>query len=137
LELPGYVKTSGADGIHVLASIQRRATFEDTYAFAEAASRLLEARHPGKATTEWLKKKRSGVLVDHRENGWGKTIAYARVDAAPLGRADARGEAARLHDGGRTCTGGGARRPVRAGARGSAAVRRSAQTGLVGLTASG
>jgi len=26
-------------------------------------------------TTEWLKKKRTGVLVDHRQNGWGKTIA--------------------------------------------------------------
>lgn len=75
LELPGYVKTSGADGIHVLAPIQRRATFEETYDFAEAASRLLEARHPGKVTTEWLKKKRRGVLVDHRQNGWGKTIA--------------------------------------------------------------
>jgi bifunctional non-homologous end joining protein LigD len=75
LELPGYVKTSGADGIHVLAPIQRRASFDDTYAFAEAAARLLEQRHPGKVTTEWLKKKRSGVLVDHRQNGWGKTIA--------------------------------------------------------------
>jgi bifunctional non-homologous end joining protein LigD len=75
LELPGYVKTSGADGIHVLAPIQRRATYAQTYDFAEAAARLLEARHPGKVTTEWLKKKRSGVLVDHRQNGWGKTIA--------------------------------------------------------------
>ncbi len=75
LGLPGYVKTSGADGIHVLAPIQRRATFDDTYAFAETAARLLEARHPGKVTTEWLKRKRSGVLVDHRQNGWGKTIA--------------------------------------------------------------
>jgi bifunctional non-homologous end joining protein LigD len=75
LELPGHVKTSGADGIHVLAPIQRRATFEQTYAFAEAASRLLESRHPGLVTTEWLKKKRSGVLVDHRQNGAGKTIA--------------------------------------------------------------
>jgi len=75
LELPGYVKTSGADGIHVLAPIQRRATFEETYAFAEAASRLLEERHAGLVTTEWLKKKRAGVLVDHRQNGWGKTIA--------------------------------------------------------------
>jgi bifunctional non-homologous end joining protein LigD len=73
--LPGYVKTSGADGIHVLAPIQRRAGFDDTYAFAEAASRLLEARHPGLVTTEWLKRKRAGVLVDHRQNGWGKTIA--------------------------------------------------------------
>jgi bifunctional non-homologous end joining protein LigD len=75
LDVPGYVKTSGADGIHVLAPITRRATFEETYSFAEAASRLLEQRHPGLVTTEWLKKKRSGVLVDHRQNGWGKTIA--------------------------------------------------------------
>jgi len=73
--LPGYVKTSGADGIHVVAPITRRSTFEQTFAFAEQASRLLERRHPGKVTTEWLKKKRSGVLVDHRQNGAGKTIA--------------------------------------------------------------
>jgi bifunctional non-homologous end joining protein LigD len=75
LELPGYVKTSGADGIHVVAPITRRSTFDQTYAFAEQASRLLEQRHPGKVTTEWLKKKREGVLVDHRQNGHGKTIA--------------------------------------------------------------
>src|SRR5439155_16707692 len=75
LELPGFVKTSGADGIHVVAPIVRRATFQQTYAFAERASRLLEQRHPGKVTTEWLKKKRRGVLVDHRQNGHGKTIA--------------------------------------------------------------
>jgi bifunctional non-homologous end joining protein LigD len=75
LELPGYVKTSGADGIHVVAPIARRSTFQDTYDFAELASRLLERRHPGLVTTEWLKKKRRGVLVDHRQNGWGKTVA--------------------------------------------------------------
>jgi bifunctional non-homologous end joining protein LigD len=73
--LPGYVKTSGADGIHVVAPITRRSTFEQIYDFAERASRLLEARHPGLVTTEWLKKKREGVLVDHRQNGAGKTIA--------------------------------------------------------------
>jgi bifunctional non-homologous end joining protein LigD len=75
VRLPGYVKTSGADGIHVVAPITRRSTFEQTYDFAEQASRLLEARHPGLLTTEWLKKKREGVLVDHRQNGAGKTIA--------------------------------------------------------------
>jgi bifunctional non-homologous end joining protein LigD len=77
LELLGYVKTSGADGIHVVAPITRRSTFEQTYDFAEKVSRLLERRHPGKVTTEWLKKKREGVLVDHRQNGHGKTIASA------------------------------------------------------------
>jgi bifunctional non-homologous end joining protein LigD len=75
LELRSYVKTSGADGIHVLVPITRRSTYKDTYEFAELVSRGVEAEHPGLATTEWLKKKRRGVLVDHRQNGHGKTIA--------------------------------------------------------------
>ncbi len=75
LDLECFVKTSGADGIHVVLPIVRRSSYEDTYAFAELLSRKLEAEHPGEVTTEWLKKKRSGVLVDHRQNGHGKTIA--------------------------------------------------------------
>jgi bifunctional non-homologous end joining protein LigD len=75
LELRSYVKTSGADGIHVLVPITRRSTYKDTYDFAELVSRRVEAENPGLATTEWLKKKRRGVLVDHRQNGHGKTIA--------------------------------------------------------------
>jgi bifunctional non-homologous end joining protein LigD len=75
LDLRSYVKTSGADGIHVLVPIARRSGFDETYEFAELLSRRLEAEHPGEVTTEWLKKKRSGVLVDHRQNGAGKTIA--------------------------------------------------------------
>jgi len=75
LELDSHVKTSGADGIHVLVPIARRHGFDETYEFAELLSRALEAEHPGEVTTEWLKRKRSGVLVDHRQNGWGKTIA--------------------------------------------------------------
>ena len=38
-------------------------------------ARGLEERHPGLVTTEWLKHKREGVLVDHRQNARGKTIA--------------------------------------------------------------
>ena len=77
LELRSYVKTSGADGIHVLVPITRRSTYKDTYELAELVSRGLEAEHSGLVTTEWLKKKRRGVLVDHRQNGHGKTIASA------------------------------------------------------------
>ncbi len=131
--LPGYVKTSGADGIHVVAPITRRSSFQQTYAFAEQASRLLEARHPGLLTTQWLKKKREGVLVDHRQNGAGKTIASVysvrpkpgapvstplRWDELRKGLTprdftmDVALERVRR-----------ARRPVRAGARGSAAAR--------------
>ena len=77
LELRSYVKTSGADGIHVLVPITRRSSYKDTYELAERVSRKLEEEHPGLVTTEWLKKKRRGVLVDHRQNGHGKTIASA------------------------------------------------------------
>jgi bifunctional non-homologous end joining protein LigD len=74
-DLESYVKTSGADGIHVLVPITRRFGYDDTYAFAELLARELEREHEGLLTTEWLKKKREGVLVDHRQNGHGKTIA--------------------------------------------------------------
>ena len=75
LGLAAYVKTSGADGIHVLVPITRRYGFRETYDFAEAVSRRLEDDHPGLVTTEWLKRKREGVLLDHRQNGAGKTLA--------------------------------------------------------------
>jgi bifunctional non-homologous end joining protein LigD len=79
LDLRSYVKTSGASGIHVLVPITRRSTFDETYEFAERVSRRVEAENPELATTQWLKKKRpeGAVLVDHRQNGHGKTIASA------------------------------------------------------------
>ena len=75
LDLEGYPKTSGAGGMHVVVPITRRSGYDETYEFAERLSKLLEERHPGTLTTEWRKEKRRGVLVDHRQNGWGKTIA--------------------------------------------------------------
>jgi len=77
LDLRSYVKTSGADGIHVLVPITRRYGFDRTHAFAEAVSKRLAAENPGVITTEWLKKKRVGVLLDYHQNGAGKTIASA------------------------------------------------------------
>jgi bifunctional non-homologous end joining protein LigD len=77
LGLVSYVKTSGSDGIHIAVPITRRSSYGDTYEFAERLSQRLEAEHPGEVTTEWLKEKRRGVLVDHRQNGPGRTIASA------------------------------------------------------------
>jgi bifunctional non-homologous end joining protein LigD len=77
LGLESYVKTSGSDGIHIAVPIVRRSTYADTYEFAELLARRLEAEYPGEVTTEWLKEKREGVLVDHRQNGHGRTIASA------------------------------------------------------------
>jgi bifunctional non-homologous end joining protein LigD len=75
LGVRAYAKTSGADGMHVLVPIERRHGFEETHAFAAAVASVLEARHPGVVTTEWLKRKRSGVLIDHHQNGAGRTTA--------------------------------------------------------------
>ena len=77
LELRSYVKTSGSEGIHVLVPITRRYGFRQTHAFAELVSKRLAAENPGVITTEWLKRKRVGVLLDYHQNGAGKTIASA------------------------------------------------------------
>lgn len=73
--LSGYAKTSGADGMHVFVPVARSHTFAETHAFAEAVGKVLEARHPGVVTTEWLKAKRHGVLIDYHQNGMGRTTA--------------------------------------------------------------
>ena len=77
VRLESWAKTSGAGGMHVLAPIQRRSTFRDTHAFAEALSKRVAEANPGVVTTEWLKEKRRGVFVDYHQNGAGKTIASA------------------------------------------------------------
>ena len=75
LGLRGYVKTSGADGVHVLVPVTRRSTFDQAREFADGVAQVLAERHPGLVTTEWRKAKRRGVFLDARQNGWGKTIA--------------------------------------------------------------
>ncbi len=75
LDLRSYVKTSGSEGIHILVPIARRHGFDETHAFAEAVSKRLAEENPGVVTTEWLKRKREGVLIDYHQNGAGKTIA--------------------------------------------------------------
>ena len=77
LELRSYAKTSGSEGIHVLVPITRRHSFGDAHAFAEAVSKRLAEANPGVVTTEWLKAKRDGVLIDYHQNGHVKTIASA------------------------------------------------------------
>jgi bifunctional non-homologous end joining protein LigD len=77
LELRSYVKTSGSEGIHVLVPVTRRYGFGRTHAFAELVSKQLAEQNPGVITTEWLKRKRDGVLLDYHQNGAGKTIASA------------------------------------------------------------
>jgi bifunctional non-homologous end joining protein LigD len=76
LGLVGFPKTSGSvDGLHVLVPIERRSTYADTRRFAEIVAGAIARTHPELATTEWVKAKRRGVLIDANQNGAGKTIA--------------------------------------------------------------
>ena len=75
LELRSYPKTSGSRGIHVLVPIARRHTHAQAREFAGVVAGALARSHPGLVTTEWVKEKRRGVLVDANQNGPGKTNA--------------------------------------------------------------
>jgi len=75
LELESCPKTSGSRGIHVLVPIARRHTWSDVREFAGIVAGALARAHPGLATTEWVKRKRRGVLVDANQNRPGATNA--------------------------------------------------------------
>jgi bifunctional non-homologous end joining protein LigD len=75
LELEGFPKTSGSRGMHVLVPIARRHTHAEAREFAAIVAGALARAHPGLVTTEWVKQKRRGVLVDANQNGPGKTNA--------------------------------------------------------------
>ena len=75
LELEGFPKTSGSRGIHILVPIARRHSYADAREFAAIVAGALARAHPGLVTTEWVRRKRRGVLVDANQNGPGKTNA--------------------------------------------------------------
>ena len=75
LGLESFPKTSGSRGIHVLVPIARRHSFATVREFAGIVAGALARTHPGLVTTEWVKEKRRGVLVDANQNGPGKTNA--------------------------------------------------------------
>ncbi len=77
LQLESFPKTSGSEGIHVLVPITRRHTFRETREFSEIVAGAIARAHPRLATTQWVKAKRRGVLIDSNQNGAGKTIASA------------------------------------------------------------
>ncbi len=77
LQLQSHAKTSGSEGIHILVPVARRHTFTETREFSEIIAGAIARAHPGLATTEWVKAKRRGVLIDTNQNGEGKTIASA------------------------------------------------------------
>ena len=84
LELPSYVKTSGATGLHVLIPMGRRYTHEETRTFARLLAMLTVEAVPEISTVTRALRGRSGkVYVDFGQNGRGNTIV-APYSARPI-----------------------------------------------------
>ncbi|HEY8080065.1 MAG TPA: non-homologous end-joining DNA ligase [Labilithrix sp.] len=73
--LPGFPKTSGQSGLHVLVPLGRGQTFETARALADLFGRLLVERHPKIATMERVKERRGAkVYVDTGQVGQTRAI---------------------------------------------------------------
>src|SRR5207247_2112638 len=84
LELPSYVKTSGATGLHILLPLGARYTYEETRTFARLLATLGVEAEPEISTIVRPVRERAGkVYIDYLQNGHGQTIV-APFSARPL-----------------------------------------------------
>jgi DNA ligase D len=92
LGLPGYPKTSGATGLHILTPIKPELAFPEVRKFAKAVAEEVERRVGDQriATTTWRVADRRGVFVDFGQNARDRTIAAAySIRPTPDARASA------------------------------------------------
>jgi bifunctional non-homologous end joining protein LigD len=75
--LCAWPKTSGSRGMHVLARIERRWSFDELRRAALAVAVEIERRLPERATSKWWKEERKGVFVDYNQNAKDRTVASA------------------------------------------------------------
>jgi bifunctional non-homologous end joining protein LigD len=76
LGLPGWVKTSGSKGFHIIVPLDGKARMGDVARFAHAVGTLLVQRDPTHLTQEFSKADRGGrILVDTGRNGYSATFA--------------------------------------------------------------
>jgi bifunctional non-homologous end joining protein LigD len=84
LDLPNYVKTSGATGLHVLIPLGARYTHEEARTFARLLAMLGVQAAPEIATIARPIRARGGkVYIDFAQNGHGRTIV-APFSVRPL-----------------------------------------------------
>jgi bifunctional non-homologous end joining protein LigD len=75
LELPSYVKTSGATGLHILLPLGARYTYEQARTFARLLAMLGVEALPEISTVARPLRARGGkVYIDFGQNGHGQTI---------------------------------------------------------------
>ncbi|HWC84519.1 MAG TPA: non-homologous end-joining DNA ligase [Pseudonocardiaceae bacterium] len=79
LDMVGWPKTSGGDGLHVYVRIEPRWGFGEVRRAALAFAREIERRMPREVTTTWWRKDRDprALFVDYNQNARDHTIASA------------------------------------------------------------
>jgi bifunctional non-homologous end joining protein LigD len=76
LELPSWLKTTGSKGFHIVVPLDRKAGFEDVFAFAQSVATVMIERDPENLTLEFSKADRGRrILIDIGRNGYGATFA--------------------------------------------------------------
>ncbi len=81
LELEGYPKTTGGDGMHIYLPIAAIYSYEQARMFAEIIARLVIGERPDLFTTPRTvaQRKKGMVYFDYLQMAWGKTISAPYV----------------------------------------------------------
>jgi bifunctional non-homologous end joining protein LigD len=81
LELEGYPKTTGGDGMHIYVPIAAEYSYEQVRTFAEIIARLAIAEPPELFTTPRAvaQREKGRVYFDYLQISWGKTISAPYV----------------------------------------------------------
>ena len=79
LGVKGFLKTSGARGLHIYLPMRPGTPFEAGQLFCRLIASVVAGRHPDAATVERALKRRdpASVYLDCMQNGFGKTLASA------------------------------------------------------------
>ena len=76
LKIPGYIKTSGGNGLHVFIPVLPKYTYEQTREMSHIISQMVHRELPDITSLERMPNKRKGkVYLDFLQNGKGKTMA--------------------------------------------------------------
>ncbi len=76
LGLESFAKTSGANGLHVIAGFVPEYSFQDVHTWVIGVDRVLAQHRPDLFTMDYARSRRTEkVLLDHNQVGFGRTTA--------------------------------------------------------------